>query len=73
VRKEWAEDANTMAAQGWLPIKFPGRTKTTSVLGLVTLCGITTRPFAMMHERHSTPQSHQMQAMMQSRAMPCAI
>jgi hypothetical protein len=26
-----------MAAQGWLPIKFPGRTKTTSVLGLVSL------------------------------------
>src|SRR5580765_8235965 len=37
VRKEWAEDANTIAAQGWLPIKFPGRTKTTTVLGLVTL------------------------------------
>jgi len=37
VRKEWAEDAHTMAAQGWLPIKFPGRTKTTSDLGLVTL------------------------------------
>jgi len=62
-----------MAAQGWLPIKFPGRTKTTSVLGLVTLCGITTRPFAMILERHSTPQPHQMQAMMQSRAMPCTI
>jgi len=55
VRKEWAEDANTMAAQGWLPIKFPGRTKTTTVLGLVSLCGITTRPFAMIHERYSTP------------------
>jgi hypothetical protein len=57
VRKEWAEDANTMAAQGWLPIKFPCRTKTTTVLGLVSLCGITTRPFAMIHESHSTPQS----------------
>ena len=72
VRKEWAEDANTMAAQGWLPIKFPGRTKTTSVLGLVTLRGITTRPFAMIHTRHSTPQPPQMQATTQSRAMPCA-
>ncbi len=55
MRKEWAEDANTIAAQGWLPIKFPGRTKTTTVLGLVSLCGITARPFAMIHERHSTP------------------
>jgi hypothetical protein len=54
VRKGWAEDANTMAAQGWLPIKFPGRTKTTSVLGLVSLCGITTRPIAMTHESYST-------------------
>jgi hypothetical protein len=50
VRKEGAEDATTMAAQGWLPIKFPGRTKTTSVLGLVTLCGVITRPFAMIHD-----------------------
>src|SRR4029079_9988849 len=55
VRKGGAEDATTMAAQGWLPIKFPGRTKTTSVLGLVTPSGITTRPFAMIHELHSTP------------------
>jgi hypothetical protein len=70
VRKEWAEDANTIAAQGWLPIKFPGRTKTTTVLGLVTLYGITTRPFEMIHERYSTPQLLQMQAMTQSRAMP---
>jgi hypothetical protein len=62
VRKEWAEDANTMAAQGWLPIKFPGRTKTTTVLGLVSLCGVTTRPFAMTHDRHFTPQPLQMQA-----------
>src|SRR5215813_8464802 len=62
VRKGWAEDTNTIAAQGWLPIKFPGRTKTTSVLGLVSLCGISTRPFAMIHERYSTPQSLQMQA-----------
>jgi hypothetical protein len=50
VRKEWAEDANTMAAQGWLPIKFPGRTKTTSVLGLVSLCTTTARPCAMIHD-----------------------
>src|SRR6185295_16759774 len=50
VRKGWAEDANTMAAQGWLPIKFPGRTKTTSVLGLVSLCTITARPYAMIHD-----------------------
>jgi len=55
VRKEGAEDATTMAAQGWLPIKFPGRTKTTSVLGLVTPSGITTRPFAVIHKLHSTP------------------
>ena len=65
MRKEWAEDANTIAAQGWLPIKFPGRTKTTTVLGLVSLCGITTRPFAMTHEAYSTPQPLQMQATMQ--------
>src|SRR3979409_2394903 len=71
VRKEWAEDANTIAAQGWLPIKFPGRTKTTTVLGLVSLCGITTRPFAMIYRRYSTPQPLQMQATTQSRAMPC--
>jgi hypothetical protein len=59
VRKEWAEDANTMAAQGWLPIKFPGRTKTTTVLGLVTLCGITTRPFAMIYPLlYSSPLSN---------------
>jgi hypothetical protein len=50
VRKEWAEDANTMAAQGWLPIKFPCRTKTTTVLGLVSLCNIITRPFATIHD-----------------------
>jgi hypothetical protein len=56
VRKEWAEDAKTIAAQGWLPIKFPGRTKTTPVLGLVSLCDITTRPFAMIYEWYSTPQ-----------------
>src|SRR5512141_2857488 len=55
VRKEWAEDANTMAAQGWLPIKFPCRTKTTTVLGLVSLSDTTTRPFAMIHERYCTP------------------
>jgi len=61
VRKEWAEDANTMAAQGWLPIKFPCRTKTTTVLGLVSLCGITTRPFAMIYACHSTPWPPQMQ------------
>src|SRR4249920_1724251 len=72
VRKEWAEDAKTMATQGWLPIKFPRRTKTTSVLGLVTLCGITTRPFAMTHSIHSTPQPPQMQARTQSRARPRA-
>jgi hypothetical protein len=56
VRKEWAEDANSIiAALGWLPIKFPCRTKTTSVLGLVSLCDITTRPFAMIYRPHSTP------------------
>src|SRR5687767_3931107 len=66
VRKGWAEDANTMAAQGWLPIKFPGRTKTTSVLGLVSLCDITTRPIAMTHESYCTLQPLQMQATTQS-------
>src|SRR5688572_6345038 len=70
VRKEWAEDANTMAAQGWLPIKFSCRTKTTSDLGLVSLRAITTRPFAMIHEAYSTPLPLQMQAMTQSRAIP---
>src|SRR5512134_71539 len=34
VRKEWAEDANTMATQVWLPIRSPGRTKTTQVSAL---------------------------------------
>jgi hypothetical protein len=71
VRKEWAEDANTIAAQGWLPIKFPGTTKTTTVLGLVSLCGITARPFAMTHEGYSTPQPLQMQATMQYARRVC--
>jgi len=50
VRKEWAEDANTMATQVWLPIRSPGRTKTTSGSSLVTFYCITTRPFAVIHE-----------------------
>src|SRR4030095_683995 len=49
VRKEWAEDANTMATQVWLPIRSPGRTKTTRVTSLVTFYCTTARPFAVIH------------------------
>lgn len=49
VRKEWAEDANTVATQVWLPIRSPGRTKTTQVSGLVTFYRTATRPLATIH------------------------